>query len=135
MDRDTHGSCWCLRLQEHQWTSKGFKVFHHIEHQWGSLLLAERMLQTLPNFQIPSFNNTVYTSLHSTVWAETSKLWTDFAFYVAGKLAALQHSISFQIGNIEFCVLWLYLLLCYFYVINSPMISWAESTSAEFYGA
>lgn len=142
MDRDTHGSCWCLRLQEHQWTSKGFKVFHHIEHQCGSLLLAERLLQTLPNFQIPS-SAIQYKLLYSTPWAKTSKLWTDFHFMQQGDQQLYSTTYPFKYTILSsvsfdyfyFFVIFMSLILPWFpeqkaQVLNSMVLSiWGDSVS------
>lgn len=135
MNRDIHGYCWCLRLQEHQWVSKGLKIFHHIEHQWGSLSLGEQMLQTSPNFQIPLFNNIYSFTLYTMSQGKQIVNRFCLSFYAIGIPAVLLHNMCFKIGNIELHILWLFLLLYYFYVIHSPVVTWAENTSVEFCGA
>lgn len=128
---------WLLLMPPTAGTSMSLQGVWNISAHWTSMgkpLFTEQVLQTLPNFQIPPFSNTIYTFLHSTAWAKASKPYTDFVILCNVKTSSftaqygLSHRQYTALHRLNISISY------YFYVVNSPVIFWAECTCTEFYG-
>lgn len=125
---------WLLLMPQTAGTSMSLQGVQNISAHWTSIgkpLFSEQVLQTLPNsqFLLSVIQCIVFTLYSMSQGKQTINRF--LSFYAMWKPTALLHSMCRQYTGLHPLNI---SISYYFYVINSPVISWAECICTELCG-